>query len=591
MIINKKLGLVTRYLVFAGTLLIGCSSPDAAKQKLVREAKNPSQMPSWEATKQSEVAMPDISAETFLAAGRLHETQGRWTRAAAQYRMAVQVKPDNVEAHNRLGVVLCQMRQFTEADAELAKAIKLAPDQAHLYNNLGFSYLAQSRWTDAEQQFNKAIKLRPAFARAHINLGMVLAQQGRYDQAMQHFQTIVPLEDAWFNIGLMYQSKSRPADAARAFKTALALNPALVAAQQCLDKLPPEVVGQSEPFTGVTALALGPAPSQQTPPAGAPTEAVVSTSRPSDAEQTAPVPSLNESIRTAEADESSAFEPGPPIPGSPEVAEAPSQPVPWSEQERSIAETIENEITAEATAQMPAVSQGRQDEPEEPRWLDPEYLAFIMSAQPHEGNTPPPDTLALSPSTQPEDEAAQWSIDPEALALMPEERPFTTESSTSQPSFMPTEPGINAQMQDFSLAWKSPIDPFPGSLADEQEIVLGAKPPMPPQARRVGVQATQPSTDTPTPEELRLVIQALLEISDTESSSQMPKPFALPASRPADAAPGSQPSAGATTKPSQVSMSIEVDQEQPAAGHRPLYDDLEGIFAPGETFGPGDSEE
>ena len=46
---------------------------------------------------------------------------------------------------------------------------------------------------------------------------MALAQQERFDEAMKHFLTVVPMEDAWFNIGLMYQSKSRPAEAARAF--------------------------------------------------------------------------------------------------------------------------------------------------------------------------------------------------------------------------------------------------------------------------------------------------------------------------------------------------------------------------------------
>jgi tetratricopeptide (TPR) repeat protein len=591
MIMNKKLSLVTRHLVFAGALLVGCDSPNAAKQRLVREQKNPAQMPSWEATKQSELAEPTISDETYMAAGRLHERMGRLTRASAQYRMAVQLKPDNVEAHNRLGVVLCQMRQFKEADAELAKAIKLAPDQAHLYNNLGFSYLAQTRWADAEQQFSKAIQSKPTFVRAHINLAMALAQQEKYDEAMQHFQTVVPLEDAWFNIGLMYQSKSRRAEAARAFKTALKLNPALVAAQQCLDKLPPDVVGRAEPFANTAALAIGPARSEPTPPSGEPSKAVASTSRPSDSGQTSSVRPLKEEARTAKADESSDFGTGQSISEFPQAAEANAESEPLNKPEPSIAETIEKQTTGEATGQMPTRSQSLQEEPGDAERLDPERLAVLLRAQAAGGPVLPPDNLGFNLATQPENEPATLSIDTEALGLRSEETPSATESSTSQPSSTPGELGIRTYTKDLPTLRKSPIDLSSGSLAAEEEIVLGAKPPMPPQARRVGAQATQPSAGAPTPEELRLVIEALLELNQAASSPQMPKPFALPASRPAEAAPGSRPSAGATTKPSQVSMNVGAGKEPAAQEHRPLYDDLDEAFAPGETFGPDDAEE
>ena len=115
MIKTKRLRLIGRQMAFMSVLLVGCGPSDSAKQKLMNAAKDSSQIPSWEGTKQSETGMPDITPETYLAAGQMHETQGRLTRAAAQYRMAIQLYPQHVEAHNRLGLVLCQMQQFNEA--------------------------------------------------------------------------------------------------------------------------------------------------------------------------------------------------------------------------------------------------------------------------------------------------------------------------------------------------------------------------------------------------------------------------------------------------------------------------------------------
>ena len=206
---------------------------------------------------------PTIQPETYLAAGRLHETQGRLVKAAEQYRLAVASKPDWVEASNRLGIVLDRLGRFKEADEVFAKAIRLAPDKAHLHNNLAFSYILQQRWREAEISLTKAIEINPAMTRARVNLAMVVAQQGRFDEAFTQFKTVLPIEDAHYNMGLMYQSKRLNVEAARSFKAALKANPKLVAAQQRLDALPKDVVSQAEQTAETTTVQNTPAVAAQ----------------------------------------------------------------------------------------------------------------------------------------------------------------------------------------------------------------------------------------------------------------------------------------------------------------------------------------
>ena len=594
MITRNRFGLVARQLAFVGALLVGCESSDSVKQKLVREGKHSSQMPSWEASKQSEVRMPDIQSDTYMAAGRLHETQGRLTKAAAQYRLAVQARPDDVEAHNRLGLVLCQMRQFKEADAELSKAIKLAPDQTHLHNNLGFSYLVQARWAEAEQQFAKALELNPAFARAHVNMAMVLAQQEKFDESLRHFQVVVPLEDAWFNLGLMYQSKSLQADAARAFKTSLKLNPKMLAAQQCLDKLPADVVGSARPFENVTTLAVAPkaaSPVESTLQAAAPVPSVACASHPSSDKQSTPAQPVNENVAKVASGSPATPAPTETTAESAEslemIAEAPSESEPVLEQPAT-PKTPEPQMVeaVKPTSASPAVVEEQTAEP-----FDPELLASLMTAPSTDWSGLLPSAEAMTAATQPENETAQTPVAPVQVARI-DPLASPTMSSTSQPSIAAGRLITGTEAKDLFAFGGGLIDltDDADTESDSDEIVLSARPPMPAAARNVVLQATQPANDMPTPEELRVVIQALIDLSRTQSS-EMPKPYSLPTAQPVTEAPQSQPSAETGEVPDQLSMSVEASVDgTPGNWDLSTWNDFDSLFAPGETFGPAASD-
>jgi tetratricopeptide (TPR) repeat protein len=187
----------------------------------------------------------DILPETHLAAGRLHESQGQLAGAAEQYHRAIAVDPKTIEAYNRLGNLYIRSGQHKEAEKIYQQAIRIAPEQAHLYNNLGFCHTLQKRWEQAIAMFRKALEINPSFDRAHVNLAMALAQQDRFEEALEHFQAALPPDSAHFNMGLMYQSRSRDVDAARAYQAALEANPNFAAARKRLDKFPPSVIQEA----------------------------------------------------------------------------------------------------------------------------------------------------------------------------------------------------------------------------------------------------------------------------------------------------------------------------------------------------------
>ncbi len=193
-----------------------------------------------------EADAPIIAPDTHLAAGRLHESQGRLAAAVEQYQMAVNADPRHVEALNRLGVAMTRLGQYRKAERALQKAVELAPDQAHLLNNLAYARMAEGRWGEAAELLTRAVERFPDFPKARINLAVSLAMQGDDQSALEQFRLALPPEDAFYNMGMLYQSRREAVKAAHAYKLALQTNPRLAAARRRLESLPAEILGQAD---------------------------------------------------------------------------------------------------------------------------------------------------------------------------------------------------------------------------------------------------------------------------------------------------------------------------------------------------------
>jgi Tfp pilus assembly protein PilF len=233
-------------MLFAGSGVAfnaGCETPGGPQR-----ATSPSQQSPSEAKDEAPADLPPakIEARTFIAAGRLHESQNRLLPAIEQYRHALAEDPQNVHILAKLGVLYDTVGNGAEAEKVYLQAVELDPRSALLHNNLAFSYILRQRWEDAQAALAQAIDLKPDFARARINMAMVLSQTNRFDDAMRQFQMVLPPDEAHYNLGLMYQSKRRSVEAAESYKRAIALNPKLVAAQEQLNRMPADVLGAAD---------------------------------------------------------------------------------------------------------------------------------------------------------------------------------------------------------------------------------------------------------------------------------------------------------------------------------------------------------
>jgi Flp pilus assembly protein TadD len=185
----------------------------------------------------SEAPSVAILPRTHLAAAKLFESQGLYTKAITQYRKAIAVDHSFVEAYHRLGLLLSSVGRHQDALPHLQRAVQLQPDNPMLLNNYGFELLLNQRWPEATQQLTHAVNLKPDFPRAHVNLGIAQSKMGRFDEALASFRKALPETDAYYNVGLMYRGQQRYTQAAEIFEYVLTLDPQFAAAKTQLAQL------------------------------------------------------------------------------------------------------------------------------------------------------------------------------------------------------------------------------------------------------------------------------------------------------------------------------------------------------------------
>lgn len=156
------------------------------------------------------------------------QSLGRLDEAVTEYREAIRLKRDYVDAYSNLGKALLQTGALAEAIATYERIIALRPS-AEAHCNLANVFARSGRLDDAVTHFRRALTLKPDFVAAHNNLANALSGLGRPDEAIAHFQKALALDpnlvEAHVNVGNVLLAQGKQAEAVAQFERALAVNP------------------------------------------------------------------------------------------------------------------------------------------------------------------------------------------------------------------------------------------------------------------------------------------------------------------------------------------------------------------------------
>lgn len=114
--------------------------------------------------------------------------------AEAQFKKAIDIRPDFYEAYNNLGLALSDQGRREEAVSAFKKAVELSPEAPEAYNNLGCLYKSKKDYQQAVEYFNQAIARQADYSLAYLNLGTAYEETEKFDLAIKSWEKVLAVQ-------------------------------------------------------------------------------------------------------------------------------------------------------------------------------------------------------------------------------------------------------------------------------------------------------------------------------------------------------------------------------------------------------------
>ncbi|PYS47659.1 MAG: hypothetical protein DMF68_15385, partial [Acidobacteria bacterium] len=111
-----------------------------------------------------------------------------WSQAEANFKRAIELKPDYATTHQWYSAMLAALGRFDEANSEAKRAQELEPFSLPINADAGRHLYYARQFEQALATHRKTLEMDGSFARAHYELGYVLAQMNRGEEAIAEFQ-------------------------------------------------------------------------------------------------------------------------------------------------------------------------------------------------------------------------------------------------------------------------------------------------------------------------------------------------------------------------------------------------------------------
>ena len=169
------------------------------------------------------------TSEDYLSRGYAHFELGEYEQALAALDRAIDLSPDDPQAHYNRGHILRRLNRAREELKAYDRAIELRPDHADSHSSRGDCLSRLSRDDEALVAFDRAVGLAPDSADAHYNRGTALIHLGRYEQALTALVQCLRIQpdhpDVAYNMACASSLLQRGEEALRWLQRAIAVDP------------------------------------------------------------------------------------------------------------------------------------------------------------------------------------------------------------------------------------------------------------------------------------------------------------------------------------------------------------------------------
>lgn len=173
--------------------------------------------------------------------GEAYLAQGETEKAVGHLRVAVD-QVDDADTWMELANACFDRKDFDEAQKAIVKVAKLDPSSPEPWKLLARVFQSKSMWKESIDASEEAIARGSDSPWTFNNLGYAYLVLGKSDDAVRELEKAVSFDSGvtspiWNNLGLAYEKQGELADAASAYRAALAGNPGYVKAKVNLSRL------------------------------------------------------------------------------------------------------------------------------------------------------------------------------------------------------------------------------------------------------------------------------------------------------------------------------------------------------------------
>ncbi len=153
--------------------------------------------------------------------------------AQAAAMAGLRENPNHAGLHSSMGNIYADLNRDEDAFREYRRAIELNPKEAVTHFNKGALHFKRHEIAEAEREYGETLALAPHDSEAAQNLAAIYILQERYVEAEKLNRWVIAqrpksedtLENAYFNLGLVYDHQFRLERAVNMYKLALQVAP------------------------------------------------------------------------------------------------------------------------------------------------------------------------------------------------------------------------------------------------------------------------------------------------------------------------------------------------------------------------------
>ncbi|HKZ81964.1 MAG TPA: winged helix-turn-helix domain-containing protein [Pyrinomonadaceae bacterium] len=147
------------------------------------------------AAAETALALDEAVAEAHVALGRIKMGEWDWAGAEREYKRAIELNPNLVEAHRWYASYLSKMERHTEALAEIKRAQELDPLSVPLIRAEGFVLNLARRYPEALEKYQQANRIEESASPGpHYGLGFIYEGNQMYQQAIDEHRKAIAIE-------------------------------------------------------------------------------------------------------------------------------------------------------------------------------------------------------------------------------------------------------------------------------------------------------------------------------------------------------------------------------------------------------------